>query len=104
MKTLTTKRLVSFDKNRRAKSFHVSPCKGHRTRSGLISDAVLDDVLSKFGHQASIFRIYDYRPDDDEIETIQDALKIAKMSIKELQQNVDSIIAYYKTSNSYDRR
>ena len=40
----------------------------------------------------------------DEIETIQDALKIAKMSIKELLQNVDNIIAYYKTSNSYDRR
>ena len=32
----------------------------------------------------------------DEIESVQDALKIAKMSIQELEENVDSIIEYYK--------
>lgn len=37
---------------------------------------LLDDVLTKFGHQASIFRIYDYRPDDDEIKEIQDKIFI----------------------------
>jgi len=35
----------------------------------------------------------------DEIENVKDALKIAKMSIKELEQNVDSIIAYYKETH-----
>jgi len=35
----------------------------------------------------------------DEIEGVSDALKIAKMSIKELQQNVDSIITYYKETH-----
>ena len=37
---------------------------------------LLDDVLTKFGHQASIFRIYDYRPNDDEIELIQNKIFI----------------------------
>lgn len=37
---------------------------------------LLDDVLTKYGHQASIFRIYDYRPDDDEINNIQDKIFI----------------------------
>lgn len=36
----------------------------------------------------------------DEIETVQDALKIAKMSIKELEDNVESIIAYYKDTHN----
>ena len=37
---------------------------------------LLDDVLTKFGHQASIFRIYDYRPDEAEIEKIQNKIFI----------------------------
>jgi len=36
----------------------------------------------------------------DEIETIQDALKIAKMSIQELEDNVESIITYYKETHN----
>lgn len=35
----------------------------------------------------------------DEIETKNDALKLAKMSIKELKNNVENIKQYYRDNN-----
>jgi hypothetical protein len=40
---------------------------------------LLDDVLTKYGHLASIFRIYDYRPEGEEITKIQDKIFISRL-------------------------